>query len=54
MERKNKRVERSPKQAAVDRKEAVRLLDTVRRRIGRLEGPSIAEDLRRDRSRDER
>jgi plasmid stability protein len=36
------------------REEAVRRLDAIRSRIGRLEGPSIVEDLRRDRSRDER
>lgn len=38
----------------LDREEAVRRLDVVRSRIGRLEGPSIIEDLRRDRDRDER
>lgn len=38
----------------LDREEAVRRLDAVRSRIGRLEGPSIIEDLRRDRDRDER
>ncbi len=38
----------------LDREEAVRRLDAVRRKIGRLEGPSIVEELRRDRSRDER
>jgi plasmid stability protein len=37
----------------LDREEAVRRLDAVRSRIGRLEGPAIVEDLRRDRSRDE-
>jgi plasmid stability protein len=36
----------------LDRAEAVRRLDEVRRRIGRLPGPSIVEDLRRDRDRD--
>jgi antitoxin FitA len=36
----------------LDREEAVRRLDEVRRRIGRLPGPSIVEDLRRDRDRD--
>jgi antitoxin FitA len=36
----------------LDRAEAVRRLDEVRLRIGRLPGPSIAEDLRRDRDRD--
>lgn len=38
----------------LDREEAVRRLDSVRRRIGRIEGPSIVEDLRRDRGRDQR
>ena len=38
----------------LDREEAARRLDAVRSRIGRLEGPSIIEDLRRDRDRDER
>lgn len=37
----------------LDREEAVRRLDAVRSRIGRLEGPTIVEDLRRDRNRDE-
>jgi hypothetical protein len=32
--------------------DAVRCLDEVRRRIGRLPGPSVVEDLRRDRDRD--
>ena len=36
----------------LDREEAVRRLDEVRRRIGRLPGPSVVEDLRRDRDRD--
>jgi hypothetical protein len=46
---------RSPMQVTNrDRKEAVRRLDAVRRRIGRLGGRSVVEDLRRDRSRDER
>jgi hypothetical protein len=46
---------RAPKQAGVrDRAEAVRCLDAVRCRIGRLKGPSVIEDLRRDRNRDER
>ena len=36
----------------LDREEAVRRLDEIRRRIGRLPGPSIVEDLRRDRDRD--
>ncbi|MGH7098881.1 MAG: FitA-like ribbon-helix-helix domain-containing protein [Stellaceae bacterium] len=37
----------------LEREEAVRRLDAVRSRIGHLEGPSIVEDLRRDRNRDE-
>ncbi len=36
----------------LDREEAVRRLTEVRRRIGRLPGPSIVADLRRDRDRD--
>jgi plasmid stability protein len=36
----------------LDREEAVRRLDEIRLRIGRLPGPSIVEDLRRDRDRD--
>jgi plasmid stability protein len=36
----------------LDREGAVRRLIEVRRRIGRLPGPSILEDLRRDRDRD--
>jgi len=36
----------------LDREEAVRRLDEIRRRIGRLPGPSVVEDLRRDRDRD--
>lgn len=36
----------------LDREEAVRRLDEVRRRIGRLPGPSVVEELRRDRDRD--
>lgn len=36
----------------LDREEAVRRLDEVRGRIGRLPGPSVVEDLRRDRDRD--
>jgi len=36
----------------LDRKEAVRRVTEFRRRIGRLPGPSILEDLRRDRDRD--
>ncbi len=37
----------------LDREEAVRRLDSVRRRIGRIGGPSVIEDLRRDRARDQ-
>jgi hypothetical protein len=45
---------RAPTQAdSRNREEAVRRLDAVRRRIGRLAGPSIVEDLHRDRGRDE-
>ena len=36
----------------LDREEAVHRLTEVRRRIGRLAGPSILADLRRDRDRD--
>jgi plasmid stability protein len=36
----------------LDREEAVRRLDEIRRRIGRLPGPSVVEELRRDRDRD--
>ncbi len=36
----------------LDREEAVRRLDEVRRRIGRIPGPSILDDLRHDRDRD--
>lgn len=36
----------------LDRDEAIRRLEEIRRRIGRLPGPSIVEDLRRDRDRD--
>ena len=36
----------------LDREEAVQRLTEVRRRIGRLPGPSITADLRRDRDRD--
>jgi plasmid stability protein len=39
--------------AAVGLEAAYRLAE-VRRRIGRLEGPSILDDLRRDRARDQR
>lgn len=36
----------------LDREEAVRRLIEIRRRIGRVPGPSIVADLRRDRDRD--
>lgn len=36
----------------LDRDAAIRRLDEIRRRIGRLPGPSILEDLRHDRDRD--
>jgi plasmid stability protein len=36
----------------LDREGAVRRLTEIRRRVGRLPGPSILEDLRRDRDRD--
>jgi plasmid stability protein len=36
----------------LDREGAVRRLSEIRRRIGRLPGPSILEDLRHDRDRD--
>ncbi|MBV9586059.1 MAG: hypothetical protein JO213_14380 [Alphaproteobacteria bacterium] len=36
----------------LDREAAVRRLKQVRRRIGRVSGPSIVEDLHRDRNRD--
>ena len=36
----------------LDRETAVRRLAEIRRIAGRLEGPSILEDLRRDRRRD--
>ncbi|HKT53906.1 MAG TPA: hypothetical protein VJP88_05610 [Caulobacteraceae bacterium] len=35
------------------REEALKRIDEARRRIGRLPGPSIVEDLRRDRARDD-
>ena len=38
----------------LERAEAVRRLDVVRGKIGRLDGPTIVEDLRDDRHRDER
>jgi plasmid stability protein len=37
----------------LDREAAARRLTEIRRKIGRLEGPSILDDLRRDRGRDE-
>ena len=37
----------------LDREAAARRLSEIRRTIGRLEGPSILDDLRRDRGRDE-
>jgi plasmid stability protein len=37
----------------LEREAAVRRLAEIRRMIGRLEGPSTLDDLRRDRSRDE-
>jgi plasmid stability protein len=36
----------------LDREAALKRLDDVRRQIGRLEGKSILDDLRRDRRRD--
>lgn len=38
----------------LEREEAARRCDEIRRRIGRLAGPSTLEDLRRDRDRDAR
>lgn len=38
--------------AGVSREETLRELDAIRARIGRIEGPSIVEDLRRERARD--
>lgn len=40
------------KAVGLDREAAVRRLDEVRRRIGRLEGETVLEELRRDRRRD--
>jgi plasmid stability protein len=40
------------KAMGVDRESAADRLSEIRRIIGRLEGPSILEDLRRDRGRD--
>ena len=36
----------------LDREAAVSRLTEVRRSVGRLEGPSVVDDLRRDRDRD--
>jgi len=41
------------KAVGLDREAAARRLAEIRRKIGRLEGPSIVDDLRRDRGRDE-
>ena len=41
------------KAVGLDREAAARRLTEIRRKIGRLEGPSIVDDLRRDRGRDE-
>jgi plasmid stability protein len=40
------------KAVGLDREAAARRLTEIRRKIGRLEGPSILNDLRRDRDRD--
>jgi len=40
------------KAVGLDRETALRRLDEIRRQIGRLEGESILDDLRRDRRRD--
>jgi plasmid stability protein len=40
------------KAVGLDREAAARRLTEIRRMIGRLEGPSILDDLRRDRGRD--
>jgi len=40
------------KAVGMDRESAARGLTEIRRMIGRLEGPSILDDLRRDRGRD--
>jgi plasmid stability protein len=40
------------KAVGLDREAAARRLTEIRRKIGRLEGPSILDDLRRDRDRD--
>jgi plasmid stability protein len=41
------------KAVGLDREAAARRLTEIHRKIGRLEGPSIVDDLRRDRGRDE-
>jgi plasmid stability protein len=41
------------KAVGLEREPAARRLTEIRRKIGRLEGPSIVDDLRRDRGRDE-
>lgn len=41
------------KAVGLDREAAARRLTEIRRKIGRLEGPSIVDDLRSDRGRDE-
>jgi hypothetical protein len=41
------------KAVGLDREGAARRLAEIRRSIGRLEGPSTLDDLRRDRDRDE-
>jgi plasmid stability protein len=41
------------KAVGLDREASVAKLDQIRRQIGRLEGKSIVDDLRRDRRRDE-
>jgi plasmid stability protein len=40
------------KAMGMDREAAARRLTEIRRLVGRLEGPSILDDLRHDRSRD--
>jgi plasmid stability protein len=40
------------KAVGMDRQSAAHRLTEIRRAIGRLEGPSILDDLRRDRGRD--
>lgn len=40
------------KAVGLDRESAARRLAEIRRMIGRIEGPSIVDDLRRDRGRD--